>query len=77
MIDMNNEKLKTLKPVRNFITGTEGVEFCLQPDKGKRYPRSLVMTLLEKLLTIPKYGKFLKDAPKPEILLNKEEVFRQ
>lgn len=54
------------------MTGTEGVEFCLQPDKGKRYPRSLVMTLLEKLLIIPKCGKFLKDALKPEILLNKE-----
>ncbi len=37
VIDMNDEKLKTLDQIRNFMTGTEGVEFCHQPEKDNRY----------------------------------------
>ncbi|KUK61406.1 MAG: Phosphate regulon sensor protein PhoR, partial [Synergistales bacterium 57_84] len=37
VIDMNDEKLKTLDQIRNFMAGTEGVEFCHQPGKDNRY----------------------------------------
>jgi hypothetical protein len=37
VIDMNDEKIKTLDQIRNFMTGTEGVEFCHQPEKDNRY----------------------------------------
>ena len=37
VIDMNDEKLKTLDQIRNFMTGTEGVGFCHQPEKDNRY----------------------------------------
>jgi hypothetical protein len=37
VIDMNDEKLKTLEQIREFLAGTEGVEFTHQPDRDTRY----------------------------------------
>jgi hypothetical protein len=37
VIDMNDEKLKTLEQIREFMAGTEGVTFSHQPDSDTRY----------------------------------------
>jgi len=37
VIDMNDEKLKTLEQIREFMASTEGVEFTHQPDPDTRY----------------------------------------
>jgi len=37
VIDMNDEKLKTLEQIREFMAGTEGVTFSHQPDPDTRY----------------------------------------
>jgi hypothetical protein len=33
MIDMNDEKLKTLEQIKEFMAGTEGAGFTHQPDR--------------------------------------------
>jgi hypothetical protein len=37
VIDMNDEKLKTLEQIKEFMAGTEGVGFTHQPDRDTRY----------------------------------------
>jgi len=37
VIDMNDEKLKTLEQIKEFMAGTEGVGFTHQPDRDTWY----------------------------------------
>jgi hypothetical protein len=37
VIDMNDEKLKTLEQIKEYMAGTEGVGFTHQPNRDTRY----------------------------------------
>lgn len=37
VIDMNDDKIRTLEQIRNFMSGTEGVQFRHQPERDNRY----------------------------------------
>lgn len=56
VIDMNDEKLKILEQIKEFMAGTEGVGFTHQPDRDTRYQHTRYQHISDVLCRLRYYA---------------------